>query len=60
MPSPPHMPPALCSDGGACTYQQDGDCDDGGPGAEYALCPSPATAPIVGCAGHRRRARTRP
>eukprot|EP00966_Prymnesium_polylepis_P070085 1629375-Prymnesium_polylepis.1 len=36
-PSPPPMVPAgSCSD--TCSSSNDGDCDDGGPGAEYSLC----------------------
>lgn len=29
--------PGLCED--TCTYAHDGACDDGGPSAEYSLCP---------------------
>ena len=47
-PTPPVMPPAVppppappftpdhCVE--TCVYASDGDCDDGGPGAEYSLC----------------------
>ncbi|KAL1504076.1 hypothetical protein AB1Y20_010486 [Prymnesium parvum] len=34
-PSPP-VAPLTCTDG--CPYASDGDCDDGGPGAEFAAC----------------------
>ena len=34
LPSPP--PPVQLS---SCHYRSDGDCDDGGPGSEYSLCP---------------------
>ena len=34
--SPPQSPAALCND--LCVYASDGDCDDGGPGFEYADC----------------------
>ena len=35
---PPPSPPApfVCSN--TCRYANDNDCDDGGPGAEYAIC----------------------
>ena len=35
-PGPPPSPPGMCSNN--CRYASDNDCDDGGPGAEYALC----------------------
>ena len=36
-PSPPPLPPPnLCTD--TCHYESDGDCDDGGQGAEYSSC----------------------
>ena len=41
-PPKPSLPPgssAACSDDGeGCSYTGDGDCDDGGPGAEYSVC----------------------
>eukprot|EP00966_Prymnesium_polylepis_P124449 2877984-Prymnesium_polylepis.1 len=41
-PSPSPPPPAppdndMCTN--TCTWASDGYCDDGGPGAEYTLCP---------------------
>jgi hypothetical protein len=36
-PAPPYVP-GLCTD--ACNYASDGDCDDGGTGAEFAMCGS--------------------
>ena len=35
-PTHPPSSPSICSH--SCTYSNDGDCDDGGPGADYALC----------------------
>ena len=35
-PSPPIPTGCLCIDD--CNYASDADCDDGGPGAEYAIC----------------------
>ena len=35
--SPASSPP-MCTDGPGCGYTGDGDCDDGGPGAEFASC----------------------
>ena len=41
-PPPPKPPPpagsAACTNSNNCRYTSDGDCDDGGPGAEYSLC----------------------
>ena len=43
-PPPPAMPPPLpppspqCCSNAGCVYAFDNDCDDGGPGAEFALC----------------------
>ena len=42
LPSPPAAPGSVCHDGlnGECVwYASDGDCDDGGPGSEFAFCP---------------------
>lgn len=44
-PSPPPLPPPppiwpgreVCAD--TCAYASDSDCDDGGPGAEFEICP---------------------
>jgi len=35
-PSPPPLAASDCTE--TCRYASDGDCDDGGPGAEYTLC----------------------
>ena len=35
-PSPPRLPGSVCVEN--CNWSSDGDCDDGGPGAEYADC----------------------
>ena len=35
--APPPPPPPACTN--ACVFSSDGDCDDGGPGAEFASCP---------------------
>jgi hypothetical protein len=35
-PSPPRLPGSVCVEN--CNWSSDGDCDDGGPGAEYAAC----------------------
>ncbi|MGE0789791.1 MAG: hypothetical protein AB7S26_29225 [Sandaracinaceae bacterium] len=35
-PTPADPMPALCSD--TCTYANDGECDDGGPGSTYSDC----------------------
>jgi hypothetical protein len=35
-PSPPRLPGSVCVE--ICNWSSDGDCDDGGPGAEYADC----------------------
>ena len=35
-PAPPAAPPSRCTE--RCRYSSDGDCDDGGPGAEFSLC----------------------
>ena len=35
-PSPPRAPGSVCVEN--CNWSSDGDCDDGGPGAEYADC----------------------
>ena len=34
--APPSSSPAGCTN--TCTHANDGDCDDGGPGAEYSAC----------------------
>jgi hypothetical protein len=36
LPPPPSPPPQACTE--TCSYASDGDCDDGGPGAEYSDC----------------------
>eukprot|EP00966_Prymnesium_polylepis_P276672 6392005-Prymnesium_polylepis.1 len=38
-PDPPQAPPPPPGCADTCLYSRDGDCDDGGPGAEYADCP---------------------
>lgn len=42
-PSPSPPPPGGVAGAGTCgeqcNYSSDGDCDDGGPGAEYSICP---------------------
>ena len=38
--------PGLCED--TCTYAHDGACDDGGPSAEYSLCPLDRTVQTAG------------
>ena len=40
-PSPPHPPrlPCVSECTEACVHNSDGDCDDGGEGTEYTLCP---------------------
>uniref|UniRef100_A0A7S3TL01 Glycosyl hydrolase family 13 catalytic domain-containing protein n=2 Tax=Emiliania huxleyi TaxID=2903 RepID=A0A7S3TL01_EMIHU len=39
-PAPPPAPPELCDDDGAvCGHLNDGECDDGGAGSVYSLCP---------------------
>ena len=35
-PAQPPAPPGICFQ--TCAYANDGDCDDGGPGAQYTLC----------------------
>ena len=35
-PTQPPSPPSICLR--RCAYSNDGNCDDGGPGAQYALC----------------------
>ena len=36
--SPPLPPPPPVACDNTCSHASDGDCDDGGPGAEYSLC----------------------
>ncbi|EOD12128.1 hypothetical protein EMIHUDRAFT_213905 [Emiliania huxleyi CCMP1516] len=39
-PAQPPAPPELCDDDGAvCGHLNDGECDDGGAGSVYSLCP---------------------
>ena len=38
LPSPPPTPPTVPGCLNTCNYASDGDCDDGGPGAEYGVC----------------------
>ena len=39
-PAPPPLAPALCVDDSiVCPHANDGECDDGGDGSLYALCP---------------------
>merc|ERR1719456_1408838 len=35
-PPPPPSPPGACTE--SCNYSRDGDCDDGGEGAEFTYC----------------------
>ena len=35
-PPPPPSPPTICTN--TCWFYEDGECDDGGPGAGYSLC----------------------
>jgi len=39
MPAPSPFPPISPSCNNQCPTARDGDCDDGGPGAEYSYCP---------------------
>lgn len=36
--SGPVVPPPPTSCSNTCSYRNDGDCDDGGPGSDYSLC----------------------
>lgn len=49
-PSPPYLPPGICTE--ACNWSTDGDCDDGGLGAEFSECacmqrPEPTMLPSL-------------